>query len=148
MRFNYNDGGRVAAGYKGDAGDCVCRAIAIAAQLPYAEVYERLAEGTGKERKSKGRTARNGINIQREWFKDYMRSIGFVWYPTMTIGSGCKVHLRDGELPMGRLVVRVSKHCTAVIDGVINDTHDPQRYFLPGRCVYGYWQLMYGTRHC
>ena len=30
MRHAYNDGGREAAGYKGDAGDCVARAIAIA----------------------------------------------------------------------------------------------------------------------
>ena len=37
----------------------------------------------------------------------------------MHIGSGCKVHLRDGELPSGRLVVSVSKHMVAVVDGVI-----------------------------
>jgi len=42
--------------------------------------------------------------------------------PTMAIGSGCKVHLADGELPPGRLVVSVSKHYTAVTDGVIHDT--------------------------
>jgi len=38
MDFIYNDGGRVAAGYKGRAGDCVVRAIAIATQRPYQEV--------------------------------------------------------------------------------------------------------------
>ena len=51
--FVYNDGGREAAGYKGKAGDCVCRSIAIAAQLPYQQVYDRLAEGNAKQRKSK-----------------------------------------------------------------------------------------------
>ena len=30
MRHVYNDGGRKACGYKGDARDCVARAIAIA----------------------------------------------------------------------------------------------------------------------
>jgi hypothetical protein len=30
MRHVYNDGGREATGYEGDAGDCVARAIAIA----------------------------------------------------------------------------------------------------------------------
>jgi hypothetical protein len=45
----------------------------------------------------------------------------------MAIGSGCKVHLRDGELPRGRLIVNVSKHMVAVIEGVIHDTHDPSR---------------------
>jgi len=57
--------------------------------------------------------------------------------PTMGIGTGCKVHLADGELPMGRLVVSVSKHYTCVVDGVINDTFNPERE--TGRCVYGYW---------
>jgi hypothetical protein len=76
------------------------------------------------------------------------------------------VHLADGELPAGRLVVAVSKHYTAVIDGVIHDTHNPSRSTswtiepdkgqelkanqgrnengvwteVGGRCVYGYWQ--------
>ena len=56
----------------------------------------------------------------------------------MQIGSGCTVHLRADELPPGRLVVSVSKHLTAVIDGVIHDTHDCSRRGT--RCVYGYWQ--------
>jgi hypothetical protein len=51
----------------------------------------------------------------------------------------CKVHLRDGELPMGRLVVSLSRYYAAVIDGVIHDTHDPSRDGT--RCVYGYWTM-------
>jgi hypothetical protein len=34
----YNKGGRKAAGYKGDAGDCVARVIAIASGLPHKQV--------------------------------------------------------------------------------------------------------------
>ncbi|KKL59947.1 hypothetical protein LCGC14_2210300, partial [marine sediment metagenome] len=30
MFWKFNDGGRIAAGYKGDTDDCVCRSIAIA----------------------------------------------------------------------------------------------------------------------
>lgn len=169
MEVITDDGGRAAAGYKGKAGDCVCRSIAIAAQLPYGEVYETLARGTGNQRAGKrGRrsaSARNGITVKRKWFKDYMRKLGFEWVPTMHIGSGCKVHLHDGELPMGRLVVSLSSHYTAVIDGVIHDTFDPQREMhciepdrgqelkkgqwrnengicsISRRCVYGYWKL-------
>ena len=37
----------------------------------------------------------------------------------------------------GRLIVKVSKHLTSVIDGVINDTYDPSRNAT--RCVYGYY---------
>ncbi|WP_051979060.1 hypothetical protein [Edaphobacter aggregans] len=137
MNWIYDDGGRKAAGFKGSARDCVARSIAIASGRPYCEIYAALAKGAGSERKSRGTSARNGIHVTRKWFKDYMRSIGFRWFPTMQIGSGCKVHLTDGELPMGRLVVAVSKHYTAVIDGVVYDNHDPHR--VSGRCVYGHW---------
>lgn len=150
MRFEFNDGGRGKTGFKGRAGDCVARAVAIVSGRPYAEVYATLAKGAGNERKSRGASARNGIHTKRKWFKDYMLSLGFAWTPTMKIGSGCKVHLHDGELPMGKLVVAVSRHYTAVIDGVIHDTHDPQRTTLwyepegnriSRRCVYGYYTL-------
>ena len=143
--FVSNDGGRKAAGYKGKAGDCVCRAIAIAAQLPYQQVYDRLAEGNATQRRSRStgkkrhRSARNGIMTKRKWFKDYMLELGFVWTPTMQIGSGCQVHLKADELPSGRLVCNVSKHCVAVINGVLNDTHDCSR--KGKRCVYGYWTM-------
>lgn len=132
MQFVKDDGGRETAGYRGEAGDCVTRSIAIAAQLPYEEVYAALSHGCRTQRKAKHAkhrkvSARNGVYTSRKWFKDYMVSLGFKWVPTMQIGSGCKVHLHDGELPMGRLVVSVSRHYTAVIGGVIHDTNDPQR---------------------
>ena len=145
MKQVFDDGGRKAAGYQGHAGDCVCRAVAIAAQRPYGEVYNRLAKGNAEQRRSKhqptkrSRTARSGISVRRKWFREYMDELGFRWYPTMKIGGGCKVHLREDELPTGRLVVAVSKHYTAVIDGVIHDTYDPSRDGT--RCVYGYWKL-------
>ena len=140
--FIYNDGGRAETGRSGTAGDCVARAVAIAARLSYSTVYARLADGNAAQRKSKHtpkrkRSARDGIYTQRKWFKDLMREWGFAWTPTMAIGSGCQTHLRADELPRGRLVCAVSRHYTAVIDGVINDTHDCSRGGT--RCVYGYW---------
>ena len=147
--FIYNDGGRKEAGYTGTTGDCVCRAICIASGLPYQEVYDTLANGNAMQRRSKHstkshgqRTASKGINVNRQWFQNYMESIGFVWTPTMLIGQGCKVHLKSDELPKGRLVVAVSKHYTAVIDGIINDLYNPDRSGT--RCVYGYY-LFTGT---
>ncbi len=173
MKYVYNDGGRKASGYKGNAGDCVARSIAIVTGLPYQQVYESLASGAQGERKTKHggssgkKSARNGIHVKRQWFKEYMAALGFKWTPTMLIGSGCKVHLSDGELPAGGLVVSVSKHYTAVINGTIHDTHNPSERgttiyppntlpeqmpknvrwlengngwaYEPKRCVYGYW---------
>lgn len=142
--FVRNDGGRAAAGFKGDVGDCVCRSIAIVTGLPYRQVYDALAAGTAAQRRSKHvgkkpRSAANGVWTRRKWFKDYMQSLGFTWQPTMQIGSGCATHLRADELPGGRIVVAVSKHYTAMIDGVVHDTYDPGRDGT--RCVYGFWHL-------
>jgi hypothetical protein len=143
--FQYNDGGRISAGYKTSARDCVARSIAIITGLPYKDVYEQLAIGNatqirGKKegRKAGVKTASMGISTNRRWFDKYMTSLGFEWVPTMKIGQGCKVHLRAEELPMGRLIVSVSRHFTAVIDGVIHDTHDCSRG--GSRCVYGYYK--------
>lgn len=133
MKLSYirDDGGRAAAGFKGKAGDCVARAVSIASGRPYAEVYKALAAGMGSQRAGKrgkrAASARDGVSVRRKWFKDYMASLGFVWTPTMQVGQGCKVHLDASELPAGRLVVAVSKHYVAMIDGVIHDTHDPRR---------------------
>jgi len=145
INFTFNDGGRKAAGYKGNASDCVCRAIAIATDLPYQQVYDRLALGNASQRNTKNsskgsrRSARNGIFTSRKWFKDYMQELGFTWHPTMSIGSGCKVHLNADELPKGKIICSVSRHYVAMIDGVINDTDDCSRSGT--RCVYGYWQI-------
>jgi len=141
-----NDGGRADAGFKGGAGDCVVRSIAIAAKLPYVQVYEDLRDANARyaqERDNKlsrhlnqrGSSPRNGNH--RNVFHGYILSHGFKWVPTMKVGAGCQVHLRPKELPAGTLIVKVSKHLTAVIDGVIQDTHDPSRG--GSRCVYGYY---------
>ncbi len=143
MTFTFNDGGRAAAGFRGHAGDCVVRAIAIATGKRYREVYDALnalaeTERIGKRKKKKS-NSRSGVYLQT--YNRYLRSLGWRWTPTMSIGSGCKVHLRACELPRGPLVVRLSRHLTAVIDGELHDTHDCSR--AGTRCVYGYFVQPY-----
>lgn len=146
MRFQFDDGGRSEAGREGRTGDCVARAIAIAAQLPYENVYEALAAGNANQRRGKyksskdgKRTASHGISTKRKWFDEYMQSLGFKWTPTMFVGQGCKVHLKSDELPNGRIIVSLSRHMAAVIDGVLHDTYDCSRD--EKRCVYGYYSI-------
>lgn len=129
----YNDGGRCRAGYKGDARDCVARAIAIASLRPYEVVYADLSDRS----KAAGgaRSARNGV--AKKIIRQYLAELGWEWTPTMGIGTGCTVHLRADELPAGRIIVSASRHLVAVINGVIHDTHDSSRDGT--RCVYGYW---------
>jgi hypothetical protein len=144
----YDDGGREDAGFKGKAGDCVSRAIAIATGRPYREVYDRLGQligewSKGRSRaakrwraKAKGATERNGT--PKPVIRQYLLELGWEWVPTMGIGTGTTVHLRADELPAGRIITSVSGHMCAVIDGVVHDTHDPTRQGT--RCVYGWWQ--------
>jgi hypothetical protein len=147
MKYIYSDGGRSVAGYKGNTRDCVVRAIAIATEKPYKEVYDALFEIAKSDKRAKGnQSPRNGVG--RKYYDRYLKSLGWTWVPTMTLGSGCKVHLVDDELPMGRLIIRLSGHLTTVIDGCIFDIFNPQRsgiicengiQRIYHRCVYGYY---------
>ena len=127
MEFKYNDGGR-SKYFKGEARDCVTRAIAIATNRDYKEIYNEVA-------KIIGYTPRN--SVKKKDTRKVMEKLGFKWVSCMGIGTGCTTHLRDGELPNGTIICRVTAHITCIIDGVINDTFDPSRDGT--RCVYGYW---------
>lgn len=147
MKFKYNDGGREAAGFKGTTGDCFCRAVAIVTERPYKEVYDLInkfakSERTGSRKRGKSNAL---TGVYKTTIGKVMEHYGFEWVPTMQIGQGCTVHLRDGELPMGRILVAVSKHAVAVVDGVINDIYDPSRDGT--RCVYGYYRRPVGSKY-
>lgn len=147
MEFIYNDGGRELAGFKGEAGDCVTRAIAIAnPELSYQEVYDALAEKSknyansrktkvARALKKRGTSSRNGVF--KAIYKAYLEELGWKWTPTMFIGSGCTCHVVANELPKGVVIVGLSRHIATVIDGVLHDTYDCSREGT--RCVYGYY---------
>ena len=146
LKLEIDDGGRAAAGYKGQAGDCVVRSIAIVTGLPYQKVYDNLFKANEEFRntsrtklarslKQKNDSPRSGTH--RVVLKKYLAQLGFQWTPTMFVGQGCKVHLKKEELPSGILLVSCSKHITVVKNGVLHDTHDCTRNGT--RCVYGYW---------
>jgi hypothetical protein len=149
MMWVLDDGGRAAAGFKGAARDCTCRAIAIASGLAYMDVYTALNAAAKTERPDKkGRvsSARNGV--RRKTIRRFLLDRGWRWVPTMAIGGGATVTLCEEDLPMGRLIVSVSRHMTCVIDRVVFDTFDPQRggiemkdgvRRITRRCVYGYF---------
>lgn len=137
LAFNENDGGRAAYFTATGVGDCVTRAVAIATGKDYKQVYDEIT-------KLLGYTPRNGVRHSHT--KKVMAHFGGQWVPLMKIGSGCKNHLCADEIPMyGRIVCNVSKHVTAVIDGVLNDTYDCSRDGQ--RCVYGYWWFGKEVRH-
>lgn len=128
IRFQYDDGGRAAAGFQGHTGDCVCRSIAIATGQPYQVVYDALNKQRDSMRQTKRvRVSASRTGVNRVVYDRYLKALGWEFVATMRIGSGCKVHLDATELPAGRIVCRLSKHLCAVVDGVIHDTHNPNR---------------------
>lgn len=139
MKFVYSDGGRSDYFSANNVRDCVCRAIANGTGLDYKVVYGMINDASKGERRGKRKrgisSARDGV--YKPTIKKVLTDLGWTWHPTMEIGSGCKVHLDEKELPSGTLIVSVSKHLTCVKDGVLYDTYDCTRD--GNRCVYGYW---------
>ena len=127
MKFIYDDGGR-SNYFKGNAGDCVTRAIAIATGIDYKEVYNTIKDLLQH-------TPRNGLSKQET--RDIMHYFGFDWYAPKF--GGIKLHLTEEDLPDGTIICQVSKHVVCVKDKVIYDTFKPDRDGT--RLVYGYWYL-------
>src|SRR6516162_8179667 len=100
LLFQYDDGGRAAAGYRGRVRDCATRAIAIATGRSYEDIYRALAEQAAAE-PAAPRTNHPRTGVRKHTVKTYLRRIGWQWTATMRIGWGCRVHLRNGELPAG-----------------------------------------------
>lgn len=139
--YVYSDGGRAEAGFKGTTNDCVCRAIAIASGLPYKWVYDRLNVLAKEEKPSKRRhspkksSARNGVH--RVTYDKLLKELGFVWVPLCRPGQPGP-RLDPANLPKrGRLILRLSKHLAAFVDGTLCDIYDCSRGAT--RMVYGYW---------
>jgi len=126
QKYNFNDGGR-SAYFKGTAGDCAARAMAIGLELDYKDCYNELANAhrarTGKK------TARDGI--YKEDFNEVMKRHGWVWHSAPKF-DGRKARATD--MPAGRVIVQMARHYAAVVDGVVNDSWDSSE-----KMVYGYW---------
>ena len=149
--FIFDDGGRKAAGFQGDAGDCVVRAIAIATGKPYREVFNALQNGLKHqievvERKHalqygiKGHyrpSATPHTGLTGNVYGPYLRWLGWEYVSRPVGANGKPLRLRRSEVPMGRLIVQLSGHLVAVIDGVIYDTYYSAR--CGQRPIYGYF---------
>lgn len=125
--FQFNDGGREAAGYKGTCGDCVVRAIAIALDLDYKETYLELARlnkvALGK------RSARNGVH--KTAYEKFLKDHGWVWHKAPKFEGRKAKHY---DMPKGKVIARMAKHLAAVVDGEVHDTWDST-----AKMVYGYY---------
>jgi hypothetical protein len=95
--FQYDDGGRADAGYRGLAHDCGARAVAILLGIPYKVAYKRLSAMSSL-------TARHGTCLE------YMLAA----FP----------ELERGDVDADHIIVN-DIHAFAVVGGVVRDTGRP-----------------------
>ena len=116
--FNKNDGGRSIyhrCDRKMDvAGDCVIRAIAIGLKMDYMDVKKQLF----------ARAIENGFMPNSEkTYEPFLLEHGWIKKSPMKNSKNRKFQL--GMMPVQcDMIVRMSKHLVAVVDGVVNDTWD------------------------
>jgi hypothetical protein len=139
--FIFNDGGRSKVfPKKAKKGDCVVRAISIAAGKEYGRVWHDLQAECEESPlcKANGRDFGPDHGIAKPIWEPYVLALGWKWIPTMARGTGTYVHVDPTELPIfaGPLILRTSRHLT-VMDaaGNLQDTHDCSRDGT--RAVYG-----------
>ena len=118
IKYQYNDGGRRAAGYSPYAGDCVVRAIAIVTGACYLEVYEFV------NRMCKGKPL-SFYGVDKKICSKILRHLGAKWV------AGCKLPTK------GKYVLNMHGHLAALVDGTVQDTYES----LAAHKLYGYWKM-------
>ena len=134
--YVYNDGGRRAAGFKGNTGDCVPRAIAIVTGQPYIDVYKTMAA----EMKANGYAA-SGNAYATTKPKAGKRKRGQlkakdVQHKVKAMFGLTRVKLPKGPRPTysqafdtyGPCLVGTTHHVAAVVDGALHDLFDGRTY--------------------
>ena len=112
---------------QGEDKDCVVRAITNVTGLPYDEVHAVL--------KKHGRKDRHGTYYQTSLAA--MKELGFVGIPTTqdywarnlksAVAGKRSLNQVLKDLPMGKFVVYVRGHATALVNGKIIDTFDQSK---------------------
>lgn len=132
----YNDGGRNEAFGTHAAiefaargvNDCVARSLAIITGKPYAQIWQRIADIN--LRAGKKHSANHRCNTGTIEFRAYANELGLEWVQPV------QGRFKDMAFP-SRCMVHMNGHYTAVIDGVIYDTHNPTPAGMAH--VFGWW---------
>jgi hypothetical protein len=156
------DGGREDAGYKGNVGDCVTRAITIATaweangQYEYekhrSELMKRKAawRKTSRSRRakaSKSNSVRNGT--PKDVYRPYLEDLGWKRVSLVKFGDPTRKEMVKEDIPNDIVILEVRKHIVACINHTVIDTWDCREstLFVDGyathetkpRTVNGYW---------
>lgn len=144
MLFIKSDGGRAAAGYKGSARDCGVRAAALVTGADYRDTYaalfdrQRAFKAASKKKCVINRSASPRNGVWHMVMHQHMADAGAQWIALAEIG-GDVVRVRDvsERWPVGRIMIRLARHYSAIIDGVNYDTWEQH----PEKRVYGAWLM-------
>lgn len=141
LPHKYNDGGR-SAYFKGSAGDCVTRSLAIYLGLDYKQVYQELQERQAawidslrrkNTKKAKAILKRSNHSIREGCYNEvwmpYLKEHGLVKTRT-GYGGQTRMPARTVWNKYGDGIYVVNSHLFAVLNGYTQDTHDPLRYIL------------------
>ena len=134
--FRLNDGGRYASGRRGQTGDCLIRAIAIAANLDYDHVYRRAAQiykvagfaKTGNAKALRRGKSRKSVRAANETQKDILREFGF----EKVVLPKTKPTLTEAYRRHGTCIISTTGHVAALADGALQDTLDIRTYRWEG----------------
>jgi hypothetical protein len=124
MKFNYNDGGRLSAGYSIYTKDCVTRAISLLLGWDYLNAYEYVNKIINKVERKKVSHATIGVSNQTT--KKIFSELGLKWIKTNKIPSRLKKPI----------ILNMVNHVCFAKNGEVFDTHD---YFKINKRIYGYW---------
>ena len=135
--YIFDDGGRAAAGYRGDTGDCVVRAIAIAGAVPYRHAYDAMAEAMAEHGYSRSGNAyilseqrrkaprRRGQRKARDVQRLVVEEFGF---QPVQFTRGPRPTYTEAHAEHGTCIVKTTKHVAALRDGALRDTFDGRTY--------------------
>ena len=125
LPFEYNDGGR-SNYFKNQGGkDCAVRAISIATERNYLEVYKELTSLNLKH------ASIDEVGTYKKACHEYLTNKGWKWHK---LKEENKLQKDNHIIPIkGKVICQMSSHLTAIINGVIQDT------FQPHDCVCGYY---------
>ena len=115
MQFYKTDGGRRDAGFKGNTGDCVTRAIAIATETPYRQVYRDLTALTKSMTGGLDTSVRRGCS--RIVAHRYLIDLG--WSVVRTPNG----YLTDAPTDEW-IIAALPRHKMAILDGTVHDSWD------------------------
>ena len=116
LGYKYNDGGRKDAGFKGDTGDCVTRAISIVTRLDYRDVYDELNRLTREMTGGLYRSVRDGCTTPVT--HRFLTEQGY------TLSLRSREYLGETYTYQDEVIAVMARHWCAVIDDVVQDTWD------------------------